>query len=400
MRICVCFYDSVSSPLLPLDYDEELGTFNTAGIAYTLGTSTIVPDIGSGLPVCEANVREDGTLDDEYPIAHILRVAPNQLVERVPAGLDGFPRCIAYDMRRSTFVAPRRLDLNYRWQYNDVTQTLRVFIRESFEPFQQSRGGWLLPNAIMRLTRRPDVIGIGTTGSRQLKLNTTTGVAANMPIAGTGVPVGTTVTRLGGEQIVTLSSALTQNAAGTYVVGAATFTLPEEGKPGSARLRFTTTANISAGDRVVGVGVPSGTTVTAVDAAAGAVTLSNTLTRQATGQYHVKGRSFDLPDDVGKPTQNLLRLASTTGINVNARIAGAGVPSGATITAVNSETRPSRCRRRSRSRPRGGTRWAGPRSTWWRCPRPGSSARSSDSRTCTRCRWRSATSPPTRRRRL
>ena len=131
--------------------------------------------------------------------------------------------------------------------------------------------------------------------------NTTTGLSVGEPVSGTGIPTGTTIKTINSNTSLTLSQNATQNSPG--------------GPGGGTSLTFGGTANLSVGEGVSGTGIPSGTTIAAINSAS-----SITLSKNATTNSGAGGTSL---------TFNL-----ASGLSVGEYVVANGIPTGDAIASI------------------------------------------------------------------
>ncbi len=147
-----------------------------------------------------------------------------------------------------------------------------------------------------------------------------TAASSGLLTVATGIPANTTITAINGNT-VTLSNLLTAQAAGSLTASQPTVVVADASQlavgqtvyseairkslvPGAINAGFVTvadTAGLAVGQMVTGVGIPAGTTITAIDPVTNIVTLS----------------------------------ASTTAATTGTLTALTGIPTGATIAAIN-----------------------------------------------------------------
>ncbi len=149
------------------------------------------------------------------------------------------------------------------------------------------------------------------------------GITVGMTLTGTGIQDGTTVTAISGDT-VTLSKPLPTSVLSFNTAGII-------GTVGQKTLRLSTPdARIVVGGMISGTGIPDGTTVTGYVAATGEITLSHALTA--------------IPDSiVASPVRaqdgSSLTLASVAGLKVGMVMTGDGIPAGAKITGIDTNTK-------------------------------------------------------------
>ena len=123
----------------------------------------------------------------------------------------------------------------------------------------------------------------GTALSSTLAVSSTTNIALGQYVSGAGIPAGTTVTAISGNNI-TLSNVLTVAGSGNYAFNSVppdANTTATAGVSGATLLTVSSVTNIAVGQYVSGAGIPAGTTVTAISGLD--ITLSNALTATFSG---------------------------------------------------------------------------------------------------------------------
>jgi fibronectin-binding autotransporter adhesin len=157
-------------------------------------------------------------------------------------------------------------------------------------------------------------------GGTQITLPATgLGLAVGMTLTGNGIPPGTTITAINGNQ-VTLSQAIAPTAIGFSGSLPATVV-------GENTIRLTALdSRLQVGSAITGNGIPAGTTISAIDAATGVITLSQNLTGNPTELSSKR---------ITAQSGSQLTLLSTTGLVVGMQVEGSGIPAGTTITAIN-----------------------------------------------------------------
>jgi fibronectin-binding autotransporter adhesin len=186
----------------------------------------------------------------------------------------------------------------------------------------------------------------------------TTASSGNLTVA-TGIPAGTTITAINlGTNQLTLSNFLTAQAAGSVTasqptldvastadlaIGQTVFSASStkavtRGNLNALTMTLADVNNLVVGQMVTGVGIPAGTTITAINAGTNVITLSTTLTAASSGTLTVLS---------GVPTGSKITAINgntiTLDTNLIAPAAGTlairtGIPTGAVITAINGNT--------------------------------------------------------------
>jgi autotransporter-associated beta strand protein len=157
-------------------------------------------------------------------------------------------------------------------------------------------------------------------GGTQITLPATgLGLAVGMSLSGDGIPTGTTITAINGNQ-VTLSQAIPSGAVSFSGSLPATVA-------GENTIRLTALdSRLQVGSAISGTGIQAGTTITGIDAATGVITLSQNLTGKPT-EFSAKR--------ITAQSGSQLTLLSATGLAVGMQVEGAGIPTGATITSIS-----------------------------------------------------------------
>ncbi|GBL25065.1 uncharacterized protein 443R [Opitutia bacterium] len=186
----------------------------------------------------------------------------------------------------------------------------------------------------------------------------TTASSGNLTVA-TGIPAGTTITAIDlATNKLTLSNLLTASAAGSVTasqptldvastddlaIGQTVFSASStkavtRGNLNANTMTLADVNNLVVGQMVTGVGIPAGTTITAINAGTNVITLSTTLTATSSGTLTVLS---------GVPTGAKITAINgntiTLDTNLIAPAAGTlairtGIPTGAVITAINGNT--------------------------------------------------------------
>jgi hypothetical protein len=135
-------------------------------------------------------------------------------------------------------------------------------------------------------------------------------------LSGTGVTTGTKVlsqTTITGAPVATTKSTL---------VGTKTYS--SGGASGDSTIVLNNVTSIASGLIITGTGIPTNTTIIAVDTGTNTVTLSAALTAQASGSYVFSSIS-------GQTGESHLSFSSLTSIVVGQFITGTGIPANTTI---------------------------------------------------------------------
>ena len=123
-------------------------------------------------------------------------------------------------------------------------------------------------------------------GVTQISVEDVTGIDKVMTVSGNGIDLGTTVTDVNSTtKVVTLSSATTGPASGSYTFGE---TPPRTVTPfnaGLTKISMSDLSGIWVGSTISGSGIDAGTTVTAIDTATKQITLSKPTTGSFSGSY-------------------------------------------------------------------------------------------------------------------
>lgn len=167
----------------------------------------------------------------------------------------------------------------------------------------------------------------------------TADLAVGMTVTGAGVPANTTITSIVNGTDVTLSNALTATVAATLNFD------PTINRSGTINLTqpnqitgLATTVGLAAGMSVSGAGIPVGTTITAVNAITGTVTLSNSVTQMGTANFAFGKTVSTQTGNTNHPPNMITGLPTTTNLYVGMKISGPGIPQNTTITAINNAT--------------------------------------------------------------
>src|SRR5690606_27152388 len=135
------------------------------------------------------------------------------------------------------------------------------------------------------------------------------GLAKGMTLAGDGIPPGTIITEISGNQ-VTLSQAISADAV------ASTGSLPAT-TIGQNTIRLTAVdSRLKVGSAISGNGIPTGTTITAIDPSTGVITLSQNLTGKPS-EFSSKS--------ITAQSGAQLTLLSTAGLAVGMQVEGGGI---------------------------------------------------------------------------
>ena len=170
---------------------------------------------------------------------------------------------------------------------------------------------------------------IGNGGTTITPTSNLTGLQAGMAVTGDGVPVGTKITSIDANGVVTLNNSIASAKGFTATltsaaVGSTALTL------GAAR------SDLAVGMTVTGNGIPDGTTITAINGTN--LTLSNAITADAASA--ISNNSFSAAfSKVISDNGSALTLASVSGLSVGQLLTGTGVPENAVITSINPNTK-------------------------------------------------------------
>ena len=190
----------------------------------------------------------------------------------------------------------------------------------------------------------PPVTGNLTKGSPSVSgLSATAGLAVGQPIVGTGVPANTVISAVSATA-ATLTLSQNANVTATNV---SLFASPRPAitvvtgtvTNGSSTVTVSSTAGMAVGQFISGSGIPSATTITAVNAGASTVTMSNAANALvAASQPEPISASSDAFTVTGNTTLNsptLSNVSATSGFATGQSVIGANLPTGTTVTAIN-----------------------------------------------------------------
>lgn len=179
-----------------------------------------------------------------------------------------------------------------------------------------------------------------TTGSSTVTIPANvTGLNVGQGVSGTGIAAGTYVTAYNAATgVVTLSAPVTTVAATSALTFAAPTIQSVIGNVtnASATVTVASNANMFVGQPVTGAGIPQGTTVAAISGTTG-VTLSNNATASTTGNlfFGLAPLGLNTPAAATATAVTTLVLQNAAGVVVGQSVTGAGIPVGATVTAVS-----------------------------------------------------------------
>ncbi|MFM8528878.1 MAG: beta strand repeat-containing protein, partial [Ilumatobacteraceae bacterium] len=171
-----------------------------------------------------------------------------------------------------------------------VTATLGGLISGSAGGLTKTGNGILVltPQTTGALSASGAASNATVSGTADLTLSAAAaaGVVAGMPVSGSGIAPGTTVSSVNGSVITLSQNAVATTSGGTFAFGTTRTYAPSAGASGATTLTVSLAeaANLSVGSTVTGVGIAASSTVLAVDLATGVITLSNALTATVTGQ--------------------------------------------------------------------------------------------------------------------
>ncbi|MFM9000775.1 MAG: beta strand repeat-containing protein, partial [Opitutia bacterium] len=171
-----------------------------------------------------------------------------------------------------------------------VTATLGGLISGSAGGLTKTGNGILVltPQTTGALSASGAASNATVSGTADLTLSAAAaaGVVAGMPVSGSGIAPGTTVSSVNGSVITLSQNAVATTSGGTFAFGTTRTYAPSAGASGATTLTVSLAeaANLSVGSTVTGVGIAASTTVSTVDPATGVITLSNALTANVTGQ--------------------------------------------------------------------------------------------------------------------
>lgn len=167
------------------------------------------------------------------------------------------------------------------------------------------------------------------------KVSSNLGLAVGQAVSGFGIQPGTTITGI--SSTMTLAPAPTVTQAGqllTILQGSLSFL----GTPNNSTTisGITSTAGLTIGQSISGSGIPAGTTISTVGA--NSITLSNTASGTTAVTYSVTPGVLTVLGTLSKGSNIVTAVSCTTALSVGQAIAGPGVPSGTTITAITPTT--------------------------------------------------------------
>ena len=180
-------------------------------------------------------------------------------------------------------------------------------------------------------------------------------IRTGMTVYGEGVPDGTTITAvnydgsghvtsytlsnpiiLTGNNYISGNSGPVQQSVAVIIASQFDVTRYQAATTTTLSNVITPTAAIagfSVGMTVSGAGVPAGTTVTAIDSATGAITLSNQIDLS-----QVKSITAAFSPLLSNSGNAVIKLDNVAGLAVGQTVSGQGIASGTTITAINGNT--------------------------------------------------------------
>jgi hypothetical protein len=203
------------------------------------------------------------------------------------------------------------------------------------------------------VTPRPAVTtltGTVTANSSTVAVSSTTGLAAGQFISGAGIQSATTISAVGSNSITlsTAADALAGTATQPEPLWASsdTFTVTGNVTNGSTTVgNVSSTTGFLQGQSIIGSGIPSGATVSAIPSAS-QLTISSAATATANNEdlYQpdsgtpVTGITGDLGCGTSSPTviANVSPTPATTGLAAGEAVASAEILAGTSITAVSS----------------------------------------------------------------
>ena len=161
--------------------------------------------------------------------------------------------------------------------------------------------------------------------SSEVGVTSTTKLHVGMPISGTGIPAGATISAIGaaGSNTITISSPATATASGTL-----TFTGGNTAN-GSTFIDMASVSGLAIGMPVSGLGIPAGAKITNVDQNTLRITISANATATATG--------VSLSFTGGNTTSgnSFVDMASVSGLVVGMQVKGPGINNPTYISAIN-----------------------------------------------------------------
>lgn len=170
--------------------------------------------------------------------------------------------------------------------------------------------------------------------------------AVGIPISGVSAGMDVTVKRIDGSTFQTQVTDVASDGTISFadnVTGMASFTASSTGaRAGSNVITLPSVTGLVAGMSVTGTGIPTGTTITAING--NKVTLSNALTGDVTAALENKSMFATFGNVLGINTAaNTVTLGSVAGLRVGqiisgAMASGAAIPGDAVITNINAST--------------------------------------------------------------
>jgi hypothetical protein len=161
--------------------------------------------------------------------------------------------------------------------------------------------------------------GIATSGSATItNVSDTSTILSGQPISGTGIPANAYV-----KSVTANTITISANASATTKA----VTLSGATVAGSnVILGATNVASSVVGQQVTGTGIPANTMITAATSSPNTLVLSNNATASSTATF---------TGDVSSGNNVIKNVSSFTGITLGLPISGAGIPSGATVAALD-----------------------------------------------------------------
>ncbi|GAM09668.1 flagellar hook-associated protein 3 [Geobacter sp. OR-1] len=167
----------------------------------------------------------------------------------------------------------------------------------------------------------------------------TTSLMVGMPVTGTGIPPNTTITAINGPNSLTLSQAAVAGAGvGTFMTFGMDTQVTGDTLTGSTTIKNVYNAsNLSVGMKISGAGIPQDTTITAISADSGTITISNAATATAADTVF----SYAIPNSIsGKTNANnatVRNIFDTSGLQPGMSVSGPGIPENTSILSVDSK---------------------------------------------------------------
>ncbi len=179
-----------------------------------------------------------------------------------------------------------------------------------------------------------DVSKFQTVNGNTIKPNAVAGLSVGMSVTGTGIPAGTVITAVNSDGTVTLNNNIASAVGFTATLQSVV------SNSGQAVMNLGSVTGLSVGQGVSGVGIPSGTTIVAING--NTITLSNAV-QQATLDAISAGTMTLSFDKVIAVAQNgstgTVTLSSTAGLKVGAVLTGdSSIPANAQITGITGNT--------------------------------------------------------------